>query len=311
MRPALWMSLCLAATGLSASSQTVPTINACINNLNGATRVVAASTNCITGVETFKQWNITGPQGPQGLAGPQGPAGAQGPQGLTGSPGARGAVGEPGPMGSIGPQGSKGDTGAQGPAGPQGAAGLTGPQGPQGPAGPQGPRGELGTTGNNGAQGEKGPAGPSGPTGPTGPAGGQVWSAVTTLPAILESGSYLFSPSGQSVPTVFANPLSVALQVPVSCAAHNFKATLIGTQDTIPVTFFLSFPATAADLQTTGITAGPFCVITPNNDGTPASCSVSGGFEALTAGDFIAVGFIGPPGTSFGGAHLMTSFTCE
>jgi hypothetical protein len=47
MRPALWISLCLAATGLSVSSQTVPTISACVNNLNGGTRVVASSANCI------------------------------------------------------------------------------------------------------------------------------------------------------------------------------------------------------------------------------------------------------------------------
>ena len=60
MRPALWISLCLAACGLSASAHTVPTINACINNLSGATRVVVASTNCINGAETFKQWNVTG-----------------------------------------------------------------------------------------------------------------------------------------------------------------------------------------------------------------------------------------------------------
>lgn len=129
MRPALWISLCLAVCGLSASSQIVPTINACVNNLNGATRLVAASSNCIPGVETFKQWSVTGPQGPQGT---QGPAGAQGPQGFTGSPGQRGAMGLTGPAGPTGSTGPQGDAGTQGPTGPAGPSGPTGPAGTPG-----------------------------------------------------------------------------------------------------------------------------------------------------------------------------------
>lgn len=125
MRPAFWIGLCLAASGLSASSQTVPTINACVNNLNGTTRVVASSANCINGVETFKQWNVLGPQGPQGPIGPQGSTGAQGAKGDTGAVGARGPVG---------PQGN---TGAQGQTGPAGPSGPTGPSGATGPAGGQ------------------------------------------------------------------------------------------------------------------------------------------------------------------------------
>src|ERR1700761_3487912 len=132
MRPAFWIGLCLAATGLSASSQTAPTINACVNNLNGVPRLVATSANCISGVETFKQWSVTGPQGPQGSIGPQG---ATGPQGPTGPQGATGAQGS---------QGVKGDTGAQG---PKGNTGAKGPDGPTGPAGPSGPTGPTGATG--------------------------------------------------------------------------------------------------------------------------------------------------------------------
>src|SRR5580693_1395308 len=109
MRKTLWISFCLTVSGLCASAQTAPAINACVNNLNGVPRLVAASTNCINGVETFKQWSITGPQGPQGV---QGPAGPPGPQGFTGSPGQRGAMGLTGPAGPTGPTGS---TGAQGP----------------------------------------------------------------------------------------------------------------------------------------------------------------------------------------------------
>jgi hypothetical protein len=72
--------------------------------------------------------NITGPQGPQGVAGAQGPqgvAGAQGPQGVTGSQG---------PQGVAGAQGPQGVTGSQGPQGPQGVTGSQGPQGPSGPS---------------------------------------------------------------------------------------------------------------------------------------------------------------------------------
>jgi len=120
MRSAVWISLCLAVCGSSAASQSVPTINACVNNLNGLPRLVASSTSCINGIETFKQWNVTGPQGPQGAAGPAGAKGAQGDAGPIG------------PKGPVGPAGDTGRTGAQGPTGPAGPSGPTGPQGPSG-----------------------------------------------------------------------------------------------------------------------------------------------------------------------------------
>jgi hypothetical protein len=67
-------------------------------------RIVDADEECRPG-EAPLEWNITGPQGPQGLQGEPGPAGPQG---------------EPGP------------------AGPQGEPGPAGPQGEQGPPGPPG-----------------------------------------------------------------------------------------------------------------------------------------------------------------------------
>jgi hypothetical protein len=81
MRPAIWIGLCLTACGLSASSQTVAVVNACVNNLNGAMRLVLSSANCINGVESFRQWNATGPQGAAGTQGPAGPSGPTGPAG--------------------------------------------------------------------------------------------------------------------------------------------------------------------------------------------------------------------------------------
>jgi hypothetical protein len=110
VKKAFLIGLSLAACALPALSQTPTTIDACVNNLNGVTRVVATSASCINGVETFKQWNVTGAQGPAGAQGPQGATGAQGPAGNTGVAG---------PSGYSGPQGPSGPTGATGPAGGQ------------------------------------------------------------------------------------------------------------------------------------------------------------------------------------------------
>jgi hypothetical protein len=117
MRSAVWISLCLGVSGLSATSQTVPTINACVNNLNGTTRVVAPTASCINGLETAKQWNVTGPQGVQGTVGAvgrSGPIGSAGPTGAQGSQGGQGGQGVAGPSGPTGPQGAVGSQGASG-----------------------------------------------------------------------------------------------------------------------------------------------------------------------------------------------------
>ncbi len=64
--------------------------------------------------------------------------GAQGPQGVAGPPGLTGPVGPPGEPGPQGLQGIGGQAGAQGLTGPAGAQGLQGPVGPQGNPGPVG-----------------------------------------------------------------------------------------------------------------------------------------------------------------------------
>ena len=86
-----------AASGLLAllpaitSSSTPPstTITACVANQNGTVRFVASAANCIPGLESSLQLNITGPAGP---AGPTGPAGPKGPAGPTGPEGPAGTI---------------------------------------------------------------------------------------------------------------------------------------------------------------------------------------------------------------------------
>lgn len=97
-------------------------IRACVHKDSLSVRIIGAGQAC-RGVESFVQWNVTGPTGKPG---PQGPSG---PQGLQGVPG---------------PAGPAGATGPAGPAGAGGATGATGPQGPPGSAGPAGPQGLLG-----------------------------------------------------------------------------------------------------------------------------------------------------------------------
>ena len=74
-------------------------INACVDSKGKVTIVSTAS--CPSG-ETLLTWNISGPQGPQGLQGIQGPQGVQGLQGPIGLTGITGPVG---PQGATGPQG--------------------------------------------------------------------------------------------------------------------------------------------------------------------------------------------------------------
>jgi hypothetical protein len=97
---------------VAASSQTVDSVFACVNN-QGIPRIVDSGTACKKG-EVPLAWNVTGPIGPVGPAGPQGPAGAPGATGAQGVPGAAGSQGIPGPPG---PQGIPGPEGPQGPPG--------------------------------------------------------------------------------------------------------------------------------------------------------------------------------------------------
>lgn len=62
-------------------------IHACVNNRNGAVRIVGANTACDPGRETALDWGIQGPKGDKGDTGDTGPIGPQGPQGEPGSGG--------------------------------------------------------------------------------------------------------------------------------------------------------------------------------------------------------------------------------
>lgn len=74
-----------APSALAQSSSN--TLGACVNRTNGNMRLADSAAQCRT-PETFVQWNVTGPQGPQGETGPAGPQGAQGETGPMGPAGA-------------------------------------------------------------------------------------------------------------------------------------------------------------------------------------------------------------------------------
>ena len=64
---------------VSAHGGDVTLIHACVNNRNGAVRIVGASATCDASKETALDWGIQGPKGDKGDTGPmglQGPAGA-------------------------------------------------------------------------------------------------------------------------------------------------------------------------------------------------------------------------------------------
>jgi hypothetical protein len=152
-------------------------------------RLVDANQPCRRG-EVRIQWNVLGPQGPQGAIGPQGLQGVQGAPGPQGPQGVPGVAGPIGPAGLQGPAGPAGSTGAEGPQGPAGSTGSTGPEGPQGPAGPtgstgpegpKGPEGPPGPEGLPGLDGLPGPEGKTGPEGPAGPPGTTGQDSITTF----------------------------------------------------------------------------------------------------------------------------------
>lgn len=93
---------------VSAHGGDVTLIHACVNNRNGAVRIVGASTTCDASKETALDWSIQGPKGDTGDVGPMGPQGEMGPAGPQGSQGPQGEQGLAGPVGPMGPQGPAG-----------------------------------------------------------------------------------------------------------------------------------------------------------------------------------------------------------
>jgi hypothetical protein len=71
-----------------------PTLEACVNKVNGNMRLVDASTTCRNN-EKRVTWNLAGPAGPTGPTGPAGAAGPAGPAGPIGPAGAPGSGGGP------------------------------------------------------------------------------------------------------------------------------------------------------------------------------------------------------------------------
>jgi len=106
----------VAGTGIAAAAGVVTlpfsgdgnTINGCYSP-GGQLKVLTAKQTTCPGGMTAIHWNVTGPQGAQGIQGPTGPQGIQGttgPQGIQGATGATGAPGIPGPKGATGPAGT-------------------------------------------------------------------------------------------------------------------------------------------------------------------------------------------------------------
>ena len=109
----LAIAVAAVAAGVSWADSGSGTINACVNDTNGDTRIVASAPADCRQHETAVTWGITGPAGPQG---PTGPTGPQGPTGATGPQGGTGATGPQGPTGATGPEGATGATGPRGPS---------------------------------------------------------------------------------------------------------------------------------------------------------------------------------------------------
>lgn len=113
-----------AGTGIAAAAGVVTlpfsgngnTINGCYSP-GGQLKVLTPKQSTCPGGMTPIQWNITGPQGPQGIQGPQGPRGPAGPQGIEGPAGPQGAQGPQGPRGATGPAGTNVAAGTSCPSG--------------------------------------------------------------------------------------------------------------------------------------------------------------------------------------------------
>ncbi len=139
-------------------------------------------------------------------------------------------------IGAAGPQGIQGATGVTGPAGaPQGSPGVTGPTGPQGstgtigPIGPTGPAGTQGSVGIQGATGIIGAPGINAYSTSYGFTQPNVGAAIVVqIPSSywIQSGQYVFIPSGGyyivasgSVPTFSLQNLGYSgVNIPVGSA---------------------------------------------------------------------------------------------
>jgi hypothetical protein len=147
-RPAVLAALVVAASvvggGAFAAGQSLTArhavtatnvLFACVKQEEGQIRMVTNLNSCKKN-ENAIQWNVVGPQGPQGIPGISVTTAAL-------------AVGDANcPTGGIAVTAVSGTTdvcnGARGAQGPQGEQGAQGPQGPQGVQGPQGPAGASG-----------------------------------------------------------------------------------------------------------------------------------------------------------------------
>lgn len=112
-------------------------------NLRLKLNTVITDTNALTNGD----YNLSGPQGTQGLTGSQGAQGIQGLQGRQGTTGNQGIQGRQGITGSQGTQGRQGIIGSQGTTGGQGTQGRQGTTG----TGTQGTQGRQGLQGTSGA----------------------------------------------------------------------------------------------------------------------------------------------------------------
>jgi hypothetical protein len=78
----------LGVIGVGVASATIPdpdgVIHACYKKPYGNLRVVEAPPQTCDNSEAPLEWNVAGPQGPEGKPGPEGPQGPPGPQGPAG-----------------------------------------------------------------------------------------------------------------------------------------------------------------------------------------------------------------------------------
>lgn len=86
---AIIVSVVGAASWVSASEDSLPSIHACVDRKNGQVRIVGDSDGCRRH-EDVREWNTEGASGPQGEAGPAGPPGEPGPAGPQGAAGISG-----------------------------------------------------------------------------------------------------------------------------------------------------------------------------------------------------------------------------
>jgi hypothetical protein len=162
-RRLLWIgapiTVAVLLLGVGSALATIPasdgTITACYGKALGLVRIIDASNQKCTSLETKLTWSQAGPQGNPGPAGPTGPAGTNGTNGKDGSNGKDGTNGTNGTTiltGTGAPADTLGNDGdfyldqsvsvlygpKTGGSWPTTGTSLVGPKGDQGPAGPSG-----------------------------------------------------------------------------------------------------------------------------------------------------------------------------